>query len=253
VAERQGFEPWEPAKAQRFSRPPRSTTLASLRSRRVHLAPPATSQRSVLRSGRSHQIPLQFHTKPGCRRHVGGQNDLLDQRGKQVVHSLQQGRVAQHLLEVALRRHKPLRGIRHHGDAMVLHGASVRPQRVTHSIAPCQTREALPEHAGTGQSTRRRSSGPPPARLRLHQLPLKENCHSRRKASKGRKAFSQSTIVIRRRRCQRWATGQSFAFKRPAYGGSIKALDASTKPHEVDQRVDQSKETSGFTFRVNIL
>ena len=31
MAERQGFEPWVPAKAQRFSRPPRSTTPASLR------------------------------------------------------------------------------------------------------------------------------------------------------------------------------------------------------------------------------
>ena len=31
VAERQGFEPWEPVKAQRFSRPPRSTTPAPLR------------------------------------------------------------------------------------------------------------------------------------------------------------------------------------------------------------------------------
>ena len=30
-AERQGFEPWEPAKAQRFSRPPRSTAPAPLR------------------------------------------------------------------------------------------------------------------------------------------------------------------------------------------------------------------------------
>jgi hypothetical protein len=30
VAERQGFEPWDPARGQRFSRPPRSTTLASL-------------------------------------------------------------------------------------------------------------------------------------------------------------------------------------------------------------------------------
>ena len=31
VAERQGFEPWEPSQAQRFSRPPHSTTLAPLR------------------------------------------------------------------------------------------------------------------------------------------------------------------------------------------------------------------------------
>ena len=31
MAERQGFEPWEPVKAQRFSRPPRSTTPAPLR------------------------------------------------------------------------------------------------------------------------------------------------------------------------------------------------------------------------------
>ena len=30
-AERQGFEPWVPARAQRFSRPPRSTTPASFR------------------------------------------------------------------------------------------------------------------------------------------------------------------------------------------------------------------------------
>ena len=30
MAERQGFEPWVPARAQRFSRPPRSTTPASL-------------------------------------------------------------------------------------------------------------------------------------------------------------------------------------------------------------------------------
>ena len=30
MAERQGFEPWEPVKAQRFSRPPRSTTPAPL-------------------------------------------------------------------------------------------------------------------------------------------------------------------------------------------------------------------------------
>ena len=30
LAERQGFEPWEPEKAQRFSRPPRSTTPAPL-------------------------------------------------------------------------------------------------------------------------------------------------------------------------------------------------------------------------------
>ncbi len=29
IAERQGFEPWVPARAQRFSRPPRSTTPAS--------------------------------------------------------------------------------------------------------------------------------------------------------------------------------------------------------------------------------
>ena len=29
LAERQGFEPWVPARAQRFSRPPRSTTPAS--------------------------------------------------------------------------------------------------------------------------------------------------------------------------------------------------------------------------------
>ena len=31
MAERQGFEPWELVRAQRFSRPPRSTTPASLR------------------------------------------------------------------------------------------------------------------------------------------------------------------------------------------------------------------------------
>ncbi len=31
MAERQGFEPWVPVKAQRFSRPPRSTTPAPLR------------------------------------------------------------------------------------------------------------------------------------------------------------------------------------------------------------------------------
>ena len=31
MAERQGFEPWELLLAQRFSRPPHSTTLASLR------------------------------------------------------------------------------------------------------------------------------------------------------------------------------------------------------------------------------
>ncbi len=30
VAEREGFEPPEPLRAQRFSRPPRSTTLPSL-------------------------------------------------------------------------------------------------------------------------------------------------------------------------------------------------------------------------------
>ena len=31
MAERQGFEPWDPVKGQRFSRPPRSTTPAPLR------------------------------------------------------------------------------------------------------------------------------------------------------------------------------------------------------------------------------
>ena len=31
MAETQGFEPWEPVNAQRFSRPPRSTTPARLR------------------------------------------------------------------------------------------------------------------------------------------------------------------------------------------------------------------------------
>jgi len=31
MAERQGFEPWEPVKVQRFSRPPHSTTLPPLR------------------------------------------------------------------------------------------------------------------------------------------------------------------------------------------------------------------------------
>ena len=31
MAERQGFEPWERLRAQRFSRPPRSTTPAPLR------------------------------------------------------------------------------------------------------------------------------------------------------------------------------------------------------------------------------
>ena len=30
IAERQGFEPWVPVRVQRFSRPPRSTTPASL-------------------------------------------------------------------------------------------------------------------------------------------------------------------------------------------------------------------------------
>ncbi len=37
VAERQGFEPWEPVKVQRFSRPPRSTTPAPLQKR--HMMP----------------------------------------------------------------------------------------------------------------------------------------------------------------------------------------------------------------------
>jgi hypothetical protein len=31
LAERQGFEPWVPLRVQRFSRPPHSTALASLR------------------------------------------------------------------------------------------------------------------------------------------------------------------------------------------------------------------------------
>ena len=30
IAEKQGFEPWDPSRGQRFSRPPRSTTPASL-------------------------------------------------------------------------------------------------------------------------------------------------------------------------------------------------------------------------------
>ena len=37
VAEEEGFEPPEPAKAQRFSRPPHSTTLPLLRSPAVSL------------------------------------------------------------------------------------------------------------------------------------------------------------------------------------------------------------------------
>ena len=37
MAERQGFEPWEPMKVQRFSRPPRSTTPAPLQKDEVEL------------------------------------------------------------------------------------------------------------------------------------------------------------------------------------------------------------------------
>ena len=37
MAERQGFEPWELRRAQRFSRPPRSTTPAPLRARQKPL------------------------------------------------------------------------------------------------------------------------------------------------------------------------------------------------------------------------
>ncbi len=47
LAERVGFEPTEPAKAQRFSRPPRSTTLAPLQARGGGLIsePPRLRQR----------------------------------------------------------------------------------------------------------------------------------------------------------------------------------------------------------------
>ena len=60
VAERQGFEPWDPVKGQRFSRPPRSTTPAPLRegSGGAHRTRPKGAQPDFRRKMTSARLPL---------------------------------------------------------------------------------------------------------------------------------------------------------------------------------------------------
>ena len=63
LAEREGFEPSVPAKAQRFSRPPRSTTPAPLRGRDLISVPGSTKREAYTGKIRLSRLSWRFaHT-----------------------------------------------------------------------------------------------------------------------------------------------------------------------------------------------
>ena len=66
MAERVGFEPTVPAKAQRFSRPPRSTTLASLRTRKPWLEIQTKAKNNTTESGKLKEGQEHFAGLPAA-------------------------------------------------------------------------------------------------------------------------------------------------------------------------------------------
>jgi hypothetical protein len=66
LAEKVGFEPTEPVRAQRFSRPPDSTTLAPLRELLILNASPRNSKLSALKRRARFDVPrLRSVRAPG--------------------------------------------------------------------------------------------------------------------------------------------------------------------------------------------